>query len=80
MELLRAEETVTKYVIIAPRDGRLKYLGRRYNPGKDCGYSVKINAAMLFDTPESARNTMERFGLKGQIGKIQKHTELIEVI
>lgn len=80
MEMLRTEAITEKYVIIAQRDGRLKYVGRWYNPKKDYGYSVKVNAAMTFDTPESARRTMERFGLNGSIGKIQKRTELVEML
>lgn len=80
MEMLRTEATVTKYVIIAPRDGRLKYVGRGYNPKRGNGYSVKINGAMVFETPEVARKVMEHFGLQGAIGKIKKHTELVEVM
>lgn len=80
MEMMRTEATITKYVIIAMRDGRLKYVGRWYNPKKDYGYSVKINGAMTFDTPEAARKTMERFGLNGSVGKIQKRIELVEVM
>lgn len=79
MEMLRTEATVVKYVIIAPRDGRLKYVGIRYNPKADYGYSVKINGAMMFDKPEAAIRAMERFGIKGTVGKIQKHFELLEV-
>lgn len=80
MEMLRAEATVTKYVIIVPRDGRLKYVSRQYNPRKDYGYSVKINNAMLFEKPEDARKAMENFRLNGHIGKIEKCTELVEVM
>lgn len=80
MEMLRTEATVTKYVIIAPRDGRLKYVGRGYNPKSDYGYSVKINGAMVFETSEAARKAMEYFGLQGSIGKIEKHMELVEVM
>lgn len=80
MEMLRTESTSECYVIIAKRDGRLKYIGRRYNPGKDEGYSVKINGAMQFDSPEAARKTMERFDIDGQIGKVQKRYELTEVL
>lgn len=79
MEMIRTEATVLKYVIIAPRDGRLKYVGRWYNPKTDYGYSVKINGAMMFDKPEAAMRAMERFGINGTIGKIQKHFELLEV-
>lgn len=78
--MIRTEAIVTKYVIIAPRDGRLKYVGLRYSPKKDYGYSVKINGAMTFDTAESARRAMENFGLEGSIGKIQKHLELVEIL
>lgn len=80
MELLRTEAVVFKYVIMAPRDGRLKYVGRHYNPKKDYGYTVKANGAMEYDTPEAARKAMERFGLSGSVGKIRKHTELVEVM
>lgn len=80
MEMLRTKATVTKYVIIALRDGRLKYVGRRYNPGRDYVYSVKINGAMVFETSEAARKTIEYFGLQGSIGKIEKHMELVEVM
>ena len=34
MEILRAEAMVTKYVIIVPKNGCLKYVGRDYNTGK----------------------------------------------
>lgn len=78
--MLRTEANITKYVIIAPRDGRVKYIGRGYNPGKDYGYTVKINGAMMFDSEEVARRTMEWFGVNGMIGKVQKHLELVEVI
>lgn len=80
MEFLRTEAVVFKYVIMAPRDGRLKYVGRHYNQRKDYGYTVKTNGAMEFDTQEAARNAMERFGLSGSIGKIKKLTELVEVM
>lgn len=80
MEMIRTEATVDKYVIIAPRNGGLKYVARDYNPRRDCGYSIKINRAILFNTPNAARNAMKNFGLKGSIGKIKKHTELVEVM
>ncbi len=80
MEMLREEATVTKYVIIAPRDGRLKYASRDYNPKHDYGYTVKINRAIEFNTPDAARRAMENFGLRGSIGKIEKHTKLVEVM
>ena len=55
MEMIRTEHTTEKYVIIAPRGGRLKYVGRAYNPKHDWGYSVKINGAMMFNTSDAAR-------------------------
>ena len=67
MEILRAEAMVTKYVIIVPKNGCLKYVGRDYNPRHDY-------------TPDAARKAMENFGLHGCIGKIKKHTELTEVM
>ncbi len=78
--MLRREATVTKYVIIAPRNGQLKYVGRDYNPKHDYGYTVKINRAIVFNTSDAARHAMEHFGLHGSIGKIEKHTELVEVM
>lgn len=78
--MLRTEAVVTKYVIIAPRDGRLKYIGRDYNPKHDYGYTVKVNRAIVFNTPDAARYAMERFGLRGSIGKIERRTELVEVM
>lgn len=80
MELLRTEADVERYVIIAPRNGRLKYVGRRYNPRKDYGYSEKINEAMMFNTKEIAERKMKDFGIAGQVGKIKKHFELVEVM
>lgn len=80
VEMLRTEATVTKYVIIAPRDGRLKYVGRGYSPKHDYGYTLKINRAIVYNTPDAARNAMKHFGLHGSIGKIEKHTELVEVM
>ena len=71
---------VTKYVIIVPKNGCLKYVGRDYNPRHDYGYSVKVNRAIVFNTPDAARKAMENFGLHGCIGKIKKHTELTEVM
>lgn len=80
MEMIRTEHTTEKYVIIASRDGRLKYVGRAYSPKYDKGYSVKINGAMMFNTSDAARKAMENFGIDGSIGKIKKHLELVEVI
>ena len=80
MEMLRTESVTFKFVILAPRDGRLKYVGRYYNPRKDYGYTVKANGALEYDTEEAARKAMERFGLNGSIGKIKKHIELVEVM
>lgn len=80
METMRTEAVVDKYVIIAMRDGRLKYVGRRYKPYEDEGYTVKVNEAMVCDTEQDAQKVMEEFGIKGHIGKIRKHTELVEVM
>lgn len=63
-----------------PRDGRLKYVGRHYNPKKDYGYTVKANGAKEYDTQEAAKKAMERFGPDGSVGKIKKHIELVEVM
>lgn len=46
MEMLRTESVTFKFVILAPRDGRLKYVGRYYNPRRDYGYTVKANGAL----------------------------------
>lgn len=78
--MFRTEATITKYVIIVMRDRQLKYVGRKYNPRQNYGYSVKINRAMVFETPEDARRAMEKFGLNGSIGKVKKHLELVEVM
>lgn len=80
MELIRTEHRTEKYVIIAPRNGQLKYVGRGYNPKHDWGYSVKLNGAMMFNTPDAARNAMENFGIKGNVGRIEKRLKLVEVI
>ena len=80
IELIRTEHTAEKYVVIAPKDGRLKYVGRGYNPKHDWGYSVKINRAIMFNTPDAARNAMKNWGINGNVGKIEKHLELVEVI
>lgn len=80
MEMIRTEHTTEKYVIIAPKDGRLKYVGRAYNPKDNRGYSVKLNGAMMFNTSDAARKAMENFGIDGNIGKITKRLELVEVI
>ncbi len=80
MEMLRTEAMVTKYVIIVPKNGQLKYVGRDYNPRHDYGYSVKVNRAIEFNTPDAASRAMENFGLHGCIGKIEKHTELTEIM
>lgn len=80
MEPLRTEVTTTKYVIIAARGGKMKYVGRNYSPKMDYGYTVKLNGAMMFDTEELARRRMDWLGVNGMIGKVQKHLELVEVI
>lgn len=80
MELIRTEHLTEKYVIIASKNGQMKYVGRGYNPKHDWGYSVKINGAMMFNTQDAARNAMINFGIHGNIGKIKKRLELVEVI
>lgn len=80
MEMIRTEHMTEKYVIIAPKDGRMKYVGRGYNPKHDWGYSIKINGAMMFNTSDAARKAMENFGIYGSVGKITKRLELVEVI
>lgn len=80
MEMIRTEATIIKYVIMAPRDGRLKYIGRDYSPRHDYGYSVKISSAMMFDKPELAKRFMDRHGIDGMVGKVERHTQLVEVV
>ena len=45
----------------------------------DCGYTVKINEAMMFDTEKLAERKMEELRIKGQIGKVVKSYELKEI-
>lgn len=80
MEFMRTEADIEKFVIIAVRDGRKKYLGRRYDSRKGYGYTVKINEAMVFDRKERAEKKMEELGIFGQVGRIKKHLELLEVM
>ncbi len=80
MEYMRTENKTDKYVIITMRDGRLKYVGRDYNPKRNYGYTVKINNARTYDSAEKAANAMIRFNIQGQIGRIQKTFELMEIM
>lgn len=45
MEYMRTQASIEKFVIITMRDGRKKYVGRRYSFKMDYGYTVKINEA-----------------------------------
>ena len=54
MEYMRTQASIEKFVIITMRDGRKKYVGRRYSFKMDDGYTVKINEAMMFDTEKLA--------------------------
>ena len=69
MEYMRTQASIEKFVIITMRDGRKKYVGRRYSFKMDYGYTVKINEAMMFDTEKLAERKMEELRIKGQIGK-----------
>jgi hypothetical protein len=40
MEYMRTQASIEKFVIITMRDGRKKYVGRRYSFKMDCGYTV----------------------------------------
>ena len=55
MEYMRTQASIEKFVIITMRDGRKKYVGRRYSFKMDYGYTVKINEAMMFDTEKRHR-------------------------
>lgn len=79
MEYMRTQASIEKFVIITMRDGRKKYVGRRYSFKMDCGYTVKINEAMMFDTEKLAERKMEELRIKGQIGKVVKSYELKEI-
>lgn len=79
MEYMRTQESIEKFVIITMRDGRKKYVGRRYSFKMDYGYTVKINEAMMFDTEKLAERKMEELRIKGQIGKVVKSYELKEI-
>lgn len=80
MEGIRTEADTIKYVIIAPRGEKFKYVGRRYNPKDDYGYSVKLNGAMMFNTSEAARMFMDKFGIAGKVGVVEKYARLVEVM
>ena len=79
MEYMRTKASIEKFVIITMRDGRKKYVGRRYSFKMDYGYTVKINEAMMFDTEKLAERKMEELRIKGQIGKVVKSYELKEI-
>ncbi len=79
MEYMRTRASIEKFVIITMRDGRKKYVGRRYSFKMDYGYTVKINEAMMFDTEKLAERKMEELRIKGQIGKVVKSYELKEI-
>jgi hypothetical protein len=79
MEYMRTQASTEKFVIITMRDGRKKYVGRRYSFKMDYGYTVKINEAMMFDTEKLAERKMEELRIKGQIGKVVKSYELKEI-
>lgn len=80
MEGIRTEADTVKYVIVVPRGGKSKYVGMRYNPKDDYGYSVKLNGAMMFNTPEAAKRFMEKFGMDGKVGVVEKYARLVEVM
>lgn len=79
MECMRTQASIEKFAIITMRDGRKKYVGRRYSFKMDYGYTVKINEAMMFDTEKLAERKMEELRIKGQIGKVVKSYELKEI-
>ena len=79
MEYMRTQARIENFVIITMRDGRKKYVGRRYSFKMDYGYTVKINEAMMFDTEKLAERKMEELRIKGQIGKVVKSYELKEI-
>ena len=79
MEYMRTQASIEKFGIITMRDGRKKYVGRRYSFKMDYGYTVKINEAMMFDTEKLAERKMEELRIKGQIGKVVKSYELKEI-
>ena len=79
MEYMRTQASIEKFVIFTMRDGRKKYVGRRYSFKMDYGYTVKINEAMMFDTEKLAERKMEELRIKGQIGKVVKSYELKEI-
>lgn len=64
MEYMRTQASIEKFVIITMRDGRKKYVGRRYSFKMDYGYTVKINEAMMFDTEKLAERKMEELRSK----------------
>ena len=79
MEYMRTKASIEKFVIIAIRDGRKKYVGRKYNFKQDHGYTVKINEAMMFDKEILAERKMAELRIKGQIGRVIKSFELKEM-
>ncbi len=80
MEYMRTKASIEKFVIIAMRDGREKYVGRKYNFKQDNGYTVKINEAMMFDKEILAERKMADLGIRGRICRVIKSFELKEVL
>ena len=80
MEYMRTKASIEKFVIIAMRVGRKKYVGRKYSFKRDDGYTVKINEAMMFDKEILAERRMADLGIRGQIGRVIKSFELKEVL
>lgn len=80
MEYMRTRASIEKFVIIAMRDGREKYVGRKYSFKQDNGYTVKINEAMMFDKEILAERKMVDLGIRGRVGRVIKSFELKEVI
>lgn len=82
MEMLRTEHSSVQYAIAKPKNGRLVYIGRRhyFKRGVEYGCTVKINEAMLFDKPDTARKHMEKYDIDGMVCKVKRTTELLEVM
>lgn len=80
MEYMRTKASIEKFVIIAMRDGREKYVGRKYNFKHDNGYTVKINEAMMFDKEILAERKMVDLGIRGRVSRVIKSFELKEVL
>ena len=80
MEYMRTKSETDKYVIIAMRDGRLKYLSKAYNPKLQIGYTIKINDARKFDNAVLAERVMNSLCRDGQIAKIRRTFELMEIM